>query len=577
MATLAEIRAQYPQYDDMSDADLASAMHAKFYSDMPREEFDRKVGLAPQEGGGIAEAAARGLIEGIPVVGPAIGKGARMTAAGIRSLMYDTPYREELKAVEGYDQGTLKKNPVASSLGEMGGAVAGTVPMVMAAPAAFGVGGGGLLLRSLASGASGAALGGADAAVRSGGDIDATVQGTGMGAGFGLAGPAASSVISNIAGRVISPFRMNPERARAAANLAQEGVETTAGQRTGSRPLRYAEGEIGGRSAENIMERQGDQFTSAALRRAGVTDGRATPDVIDNAFSRIGQQFDDLAARNTLVPDRKFVDDLVNSVNEYQSLVPESMRAPIVMDTIRDLNGSFKSLQQIGQSGFSGDAYQALRSRLERAARGANADPQLSSALRGIRTALDDAMERSIMQTNPADLGGWKDARRLYRNMLTIEKATSGAGENAALGIISPSHLRNAAVQQGRRAYVRGQGDFAELARSGEAIMKPLPQSGTAPRLSAQNLGMSIVPALAGATAGGSYGATEGGINGAIFGALAGAAVPRGVGAAMMTRPGQAFLANQLGNRAAPQIQQLVRAILAASPPIANQAQVTRY
>jgi hypothetical protein len=45
MATLAEIRSQYPQYSDMSDADLAGALHAKFYSDMPVEEFNQKVGL----------------------------------------------------------------------------------------------------------------------------------------------------------------------------------------------------------------------------------------------------------------------------------------------------------------------------------------------------------------------------------------------------------------------------------------------------------------------------------------------------------------------------------------------------
>lgn len=51
MASLAEIRQQYPQYQDMSDADLASALHRKFYSDMPRADFDQKLGLAatPQQ------------------------------------------------------------------------------------------------------------------------------------------------------------------------------------------------------------------------------------------------------------------------------------------------------------------------------------------------------------------------------------------------------------------------------------------------------------------------------------------------------------------------------------------------
>jgi len=47
MATIAEIRAQYPQYSDMSDADLAGALHAKFYSDIPRADFDAKIGLTP--------------------------------------------------------------------------------------------------------------------------------------------------------------------------------------------------------------------------------------------------------------------------------------------------------------------------------------------------------------------------------------------------------------------------------------------------------------------------------------------------------------------------------------------------
>lgn len=45
---IAEIRAQYPQYNDLSDDQLASALHAKFYSDMPRDEFDAKIGLGQQ-------------------------------------------------------------------------------------------------------------------------------------------------------------------------------------------------------------------------------------------------------------------------------------------------------------------------------------------------------------------------------------------------------------------------------------------------------------------------------------------------------------------------------------------------
>ena len=45
MATIAEVRAQYPQYSDMSDTALADALYKKFYSDLPRADFDVKIGL----------------------------------------------------------------------------------------------------------------------------------------------------------------------------------------------------------------------------------------------------------------------------------------------------------------------------------------------------------------------------------------------------------------------------------------------------------------------------------------------------------------------------------------------------
>lgn len=49
MPTMAEVRAKFPQYNDMSDQQLAGALHKKFYSDMPEAEFNAKVGLsAPQ-------------------------------------------------------------------------------------------------------------------------------------------------------------------------------------------------------------------------------------------------------------------------------------------------------------------------------------------------------------------------------------------------------------------------------------------------------------------------------------------------------------------------------------------------
>lgn len=356
-----------------------------------------------------------------------------------------------------------------------------------------------------------------------------------MGFGIGAAAPVAISGASNVARRALSPFQASPERVAAAQTLRSEGVPVTAGQLTGNRRLRFAESEIGGNRAAQVMGDQQDAFTSAVLRRAGVNSNRATPEVIDRAFTNIGQQFDDLAANNRLVPDPQFSQSLQTVVDDYQMAVPPSMRAPLVENLASDIN----DIVQQGQA-IPGSTYQNLTSRIAKAARGA-ANPDLRNTLYGIRETLDDAMERSIAVSNPSDAGAWQAAREQYRNLLAVEQSATRAGEAAAEGIISPANIRNAAINQGRRAYARGQGDFADLARSGSMLLAPLPDSGTAGRLNARNMGTSMM-SLLGAGAGG---AAAGG-PGAVAGMVAGAAVPKVAGALMMSRPGQAFLGNQM-------------------------------
>jgi hypothetical protein len=45
MATIAEIRKEYPQYSDMTDIQLADAFHSKFYSDIPKDTFYTQLGI----------------------------------------------------------------------------------------------------------------------------------------------------------------------------------------------------------------------------------------------------------------------------------------------------------------------------------------------------------------------------------------------------------------------------------------------------------------------------------------------------------------------------------------------------
>jgi hypothetical protein len=62
MPTIADIRQKYPQYQDLSDDQLADSLHKKFYSDMPREQFNAKIGYRPM---GRMEDAARSGASGI--------------------------------------------------------------------------------------------------------------------------------------------------------------------------------------------------------------------------------------------------------------------------------------------------------------------------------------------------------------------------------------------------------------------------------------------------------------------------------------------------------------------------------
>lgn len=362
-------------------------------------------------------------------------------------------------------------------------------------------------------------------------------KGTGYEPYARVAGALAGGLAPSAVRRMITPLPADAQRTAAVQTLRNEGVtDITAGQATGRKPLQYLEAERG--RGSGLMDSQAEQFTAAALRRAGVDANRATPEVIDHAYARIGRQFDDLAERNTARLDPQFANDLTTAVDEYRSLVSAPNRAPAIDNFVQEIANAINR-----HGNLPGDVYQSLRSRMETAARRLRNQPEAMMAIREMRAALDDVMERSIQANNPADLGAWQQARREYANMLVLEKASTGAGEGAAIGLISPAKLREASVStQGRRAYARGRGDFADLARSGVAVMSPLPNSGTPGRIAAQNLGASISSLLGG---GAGFAASGGNPVVAALGAVAGAAAPRLIGRAATSGAGRAYLGNQ--------------------------------
>ncbi|MEE7450016.1 hypothetical protein MRF4_20615 [Methylobacterium radiotolerans] len=144
---------------------------------------------------GAANAAARGFVDGIPVAGPYILGGIDRADAALRSYQGGTDYGTEVAKAQRYSADVKAAHPYANTAGEIAGGIAGTAPLIAAAPAAFGAGTGGLAARSAASLASGLALGGSDAAVRSSGDLREIGKGAAIGGAFGGAAPAAGSAL----------------------------------------------------------------------------------------------------------------------------------------------------------------------------------------------------------------------------------------------------------------------------------------------------------------------------------------------------------------------------------------------
>lgn len=170
--------------------------------------------------GGVG-AALTATADGVPIAGPALLGGTQRAAAGLSSLINGRSYDENLGQAQNLTAAAQEQHPYLTTTGNIAGAVGGTIPLVMAAPAAFGAGAGNLALRSGAAMLSGGALGAGDAAVRSGGDTEEILRGMKWGGGLGLAGPAVGRVVGTGVQKVFNALR---DRGLAAAAGTSRGA-----------------------------------------------------------------------------------------------------------------------------------------------------------------------------------------------------------------------------------------------------------------------------------------------------------------------------------------------------------------
>lgn len=292
--------------------------------------------------------------------------------------------------------------------------------------------------------------------------------------------------------RAFTPGQPDANRAQHIAVLEREGINPTAGQRSGSRGLMYRESNArdtygSGPGVRAAHELPLEQFTQSMMRRAGSNAPRATPDAINDTFVQLGQRFDQLGQNAHLVVTQPRLQvDLNRVVGRYEQLKPNVMSDGHPRAIIDDIMN--------GRAIRDGASYSAIRHDLTQQANALrHNDPALSRAYAGIRDALDAAVERGL----PANQRGqYRQVRDQYRNLLAIAQAATGAGEDVASGLLTPQRMRQAMVGQDKRSYARGNREMDEITRAGNVVMPQLANSGTPARLAAMGVPAMLMGGL---------------------------------------------------------------------------------
>lgn len=256
MATLAEIRKQYPQYEDLTDQQIADGLYSKFYSDMDRGDFDRKIGLRPGWAwkgsiGGVAydmmnagadaegytpsaipfldpiNAAANQFVSNIPVAG------AALTNAGNH---VDAAFNNALAPVFGWEKQTpedrarinqaeAERFPVAGATGAVAGAVSPMIALGLTPMGATFLGNTGPMgQRALMGAISGGTTAGLDT-LSWGGSPDKAAADTALGVAAGAVSPFIERAAAPIGRWLFGQKPIDPGTRRVAQALDNSGID----------------------------------------------------------------------------------------------------------------------------------------------------------------------------------------------------------------------------------------------------------------------------------------------------------------------------------------------------------------
>lgn len=469
MATIAEIRQQYPQYQDMTDQQLGDALHKKFYSDMPRAEFDQKIGLAPVTGPRITPeawaklppAAQQKFTEmGYAVADGPTGKhlawgdnpdergsGLDAWAQGVLQGWSDevrgaaqsmTADPRDAEMTRQYETARSRENlrkyredhPVLSTALEIGGAM---LPAVATGGASLGGQGASLGMRALTGGVSGAAQGalyGAGAADDGNRGAGALVSGA-IGGGIGAAAPFVGAGLKKLFGRSATAAMPEIDDLFTAKNAAYQQVDQMGGKYTPQAYDGMLRDMIKRMHADNFMpERHGDAYQMLVqLEKMRGAKSLTELDQIRQIVYRDVIKSSDDATRHFGEIMRDSIDDFISRASPAQMAGGDPQAASQAITAARAANVTLRKAELLN------DAVEAAYLRTAATGSGGNINNALRQTIKNILTNPNKVRnftqsERDMMRKIVEGGGKVDDLLRLVGKL-----SPSGNGLMAALGL----------------------------------------------------------------------------------------------------------------------------------------------
>lgn len=367
---IAEIRKQFPIYNDLSDGELARGIHKKYYPEMPYADFLRRIDFServdPTEG-----------MSGLEKFEAARGKAAVDLGRGVgqRLGLVD---QESIDAAKALDE------PLMQTGAGQAGNVLGNVTLAaggLAIPGANTVLGGAALggaLGAMSPVASGESLLGRvaeGAAFGGGGNLAAKAVGLGMQAAKPLTSRGQQEVIGNLLRNATGDNAQAVEQRLANARALVPGSEPTAAQVAESGGIATLERAARSSSPEMAEQYAARDLAQSGARRAAVRDIAGTEadrTFAEQARAAVATPLYEAAAKSGVVPDKVLMElakrpAMQKAMREAETLLRErgkygAFNAAEFMQAMKfSLDSAVNTAPQKGIEGASLNAIKATR------------------------------------------------------------------------------------------------------------------------------------------------------------------------------------------------------------------------